>query len=111
MTRASLLEHAELIRELSRADGSVGWTVTIGSAAPVFFGQLPAATFDAIYANGPDVVSAGAFNPTGVATPIDGGYRVSGRWAFASGCQHADWFVAHCLVEGTDGQGRCHPCG
>jgi indole-3-acetate monooxygenase len=106
---ASLPEHAELIRELSRADGSVGWTVTIGSAAPVFFGQLPAATFDAIYANGPDVVSAGAFNPTGVATPVDGGYRVSGRWAFASGCQHADWFVAHCLIDGRSGDGPLPP--
>jgi alkylation response protein AidB-like acyl-CoA dehydrogenase len=52
-----------------------------------------------VYAGGPDVVVAGAFNPTGVATPVDGGYRVSGRWSFASGCQHADWFVAHCLID------------
>ena len=42
---------------------------------------------------------AGTFNPTGVATPVDGGFRVSGRWSFASGCQHADWFVAHCFVD------------
>ena len=42
---------------------------------------------------------AGAFNPTGVASPVEGGFRATGRWAFASGCQHADWFVAHCFVD------------
>ena len=71
----------------------------LGSSAPVILGMLPRATFDEIYAGGPDVVLAGAFNPTGVASPVDGGFRATGRWAFASGCQHADWFVAHCFVD------------
>jgi len=94
-----LPDHLAMVRELSRADGSVGWTVMIGSAAPVILGKLPTGTFDDVYADGPDVVVAGTFNPTGVATPVDGGFRVSGRWAFASGCQHADWVVAHCVVD------------
>ena len=96
---AALADHMTMLRELARADGSVGWTVMIGSAAPFILGMLPAATFDAIYAGGPDVVFAGAFNPTGRATPVEGGFRVTGRWAFASGCQHADWFVGHCVVD------------
>jgi indole-3-acetate monooxygenase len=96
---AALADHMTMVRELARADGSVGWTVMIGSSAPFILGMLPPATFDAIYAGGPDVVFAGAFNPTGVATPVEGGFRVSGRWAFASGCQHADWFVGHCVVD------------
>jgi alkylation response protein AidB-like acyl-CoA dehydrogenase len=93
-----LFEHLEVMAEVARADGSVGWTVMIGTAAPVVFGLLPRATFDAIYADGPDVIFGGVFNPTGVATPVEGGYTVSGRWAFASGCQHCDWFAAHCFV-------------
>jgi alkylation response protein AidB-like acyl-CoA dehydrogenase len=98
-SEATLPEHLEVIRELARADGSVGWTLMIGSSAPVILGMLPRATFDAIYADGPDIALAGSFNPKGVATPVDGGYRVSGRWPFASGCQHADWFVGHCVVD------------
>ena len=94
-----LADHMTVVRELARADGSVGWTVMIGSAAPAILGKLPAPAFADVYAGGPDVVVAGAFNPTGVATPVDGGYRASGRWSFASGCQHADWFVAHCFVD------------
>ncbi len=60
--------HLQMIEQLSSADGSVGWTVAIGSAAPVLLAKLPRATFDAVYAPGPDVVIAGTFNPTGVAT-------------------------------------------
>jgi alkylation response protein AidB-like acyl-CoA dehydrogenase len=96
---ADLPAHARLIRELARADGSVGWTVMIGSSGPVILGMLPTASFDSVYANGPDVIGAGTFNPTGVATPVDGGYLVAGHWAFASGCQHAEWFVGHCMVD------------
>jgi alkylation response protein AidB-like acyl-CoA dehydrogenase len=88
-----------VIEELARADGSVGWTVMIGSLAPVLLGKLPRATFDTLYAEGPDIVLAGTVKPSGVATPVDGGFRVTGQWSFASGCQHGDWFVAHCIVD------------
>jgi indole-3-acetate monooxygenase len=88
-----------VIEELARADGSVGWTVMIGCLAPVLFGRLPRATFDALYAGGPDVILAGTVKPSGVATPVDSGFRVSGQWAFASGCQHSHWFVAHSVVD------------
>jgi indole-3-acetate monooxygenase len=96
---ASLPDHMRMIEELARSDGSVGWTVTIGSSAPAFFGLLPPDTFDAVYAGGPDVILAGAVNPTGRATPVDGGFMVAGQWAFASGCQHANWIFAHCFVD------------
>ena len=48
----------------------------IGAGAPALFGLLPRPTFDAIYADGPDVIMGGVLNPTGVATPVDGGFRV-----------------------------------
>jgi alkylation response protein AidB-like acyl-CoA dehydrogenase len=89
----------EMLELLADADGSVGWTVAIGAAVPVIAGHLPAATFDEVYAGGPDVLGAGSFNPKGRATPVDGGYRVSGQWPFASGCQHAQWFIGHCVVD------------
>jgi alkylation response protein AidB-like acyl-CoA dehydrogenase len=95
----ALLEYLTMLDELAGADGSVAWTVMIGSAAPVLLGGLPPASFDAIYADGPDVIVAGTFNPTGRGVSVDGGYRVSGQWSFASGCEHADWFLAHCFVD------------
>jgi alkylation response protein AidB-like acyl-CoA dehydrogenase len=91
----------EILAELSAGDGSVGWSSMIGCETPQLFALLPEATFDAIYAESPDVIVAGAFAPRGTAEPIDGGaggYRVSGRWSFASGCQHARWLFGNCVV-------------
>jgi alkylation response protein AidB-like acyl-CoA dehydrogenase len=94
-----LTAHLRVLEVLARADGSVGWTVMIGSAAPVILGLLPRPSFDEVYASGPDVALAGAFNPTGGATPQEDGFRVTGQWSYASGCQHAHWFIAHCVVD------------
>jgi alkylation response protein AidB-like acyl-CoA dehydrogenase len=54
---------------------------------------------DTVYAAGPDVILAGTFNLKGEATPVDGGFRVTGQWSFASGCQHCDWLIAHSIVD------------
>src|SRR6188474_2957105 len=76
-----------VIEELSRADASVAWTTVNLAGGWINVGSIPRATFDALYANGPDVILGGVFAPSGTAVPVDGGYRVTGRWAFASGCE------------------------
>jgi alkylation response protein AidB-like acyl-CoA dehydrogenase len=90
----------DVLAELSSADGATGWTVMIGSESPQLLALLPRKTFDEIYAAGPDVIIAGAFAPQGRAILADGGHRVTGRWGFASGCQHADWLFGNCAVAG-----------
>jgi indole-3-acetate monooxygenase len=98
-TELALPAEMRVIEELARADGSVGWTAMIGCLAPVLLGKLPRETLDAMYAEGPDVILGGTFKPSGMATPVDGGFRVTGQWSFASGCQHCHWFIAHCIVD------------
>jgi indole-3-acetate monooxygenase len=93
-----------VLEALSRADGSVGWTVMIGAGTWCDFAGLPRASFDAIYADGP-VRTGGAISPSGTATPTEGGYRIRGRWAFVSGCQHSAWLSANC-VEDVGGESR-----
>jgi alkylation response protein AidB-like acyl-CoA dehydrogenase len=63
---------------------------------------LPLETARKLYAD-PGLIVAGALNPLGRATPVPGGYRVTGQWPFASGCHNAGWFWGQCLV--TDGDG------
>jgi alkylation response protein AidB-like acyl-CoA dehydrogenase len=70
---------------------------------------LPRSTFDAVFADDPDVKVGGGINPAGVAVPADGGYRVTGRWAFVSGCQHCDWIYGNCIEEGASGNGDMPP--
>jgi len=55
---------------------------------------LPDEGVHEIYANGPDTVAAGtAVQGGGQAVPVAGGYRVTGRWSFGSGCQEASWML------------------
>ena len=87
-----------VMEELSRQDGAAGWNVQIALFQAIFFTALPLEGANEVLAAGPDCVSAGTGAPFGKAIPVDGGYRVSGRWPYASGCHHADWFVAGCMV-------------
>jgi alkylation response protein AidB-like acyl-CoA dehydrogenase len=88
----------DILEAISRADGSAGWTVMIGSETPHLLALLPRERFDAIYAAGPDVIIGGGFNAQGEAHIVEGGYRASGRWNFASGCEHADWLLGNCVI-------------
>jgi alkylation response protein AidB-like acyl-CoA dehydrogenase len=88
----------EIIAALGRIDGSIGWTAMIGSVGGAFAPSLPRETYERIYRNGPDVIIAGSIQPVGTAEVTSGGWRVSGRWPFASGCQHADWMVGFCVM-------------
>ena len=88
----------EIIGALGRIDGSVGWTAAIANGADLFAPLLPRATYDQVYEHGPDVIIAGTAQPAGTAEADAGGWRVNGRWPFASGCQHADWMFGLCVV-------------
>jgi alkylation response protein AidB-like acyl-CoA dehydrogenase len=88
----------EIIETIATADGSTGWVVMIGSETPMLLALLSRKHFDSLYASTPDVIIAGAFAPRGQAELVDGNYRVSGRWSFASGCQHSQFLFGNCIV-------------
>lgn len=95
----SVPEVLPLIEALSAADGSVGWVAMIGTASQVFRTRVSRATFDKIVTEGrTDALTVGVGTPAGRAEAIDGGYRVSGRWPFASGCQNAQWIAGHFVI-------------
>jgi alkylation response protein AidB-like acyl-CoA dehydrogenase len=99
---ADLPTGLRLFETLAAIDGSVGWTVMIGGVAWADVAGLSRAVFDSLFAGGRGVL-AGAFNPMHASiTAVDGGYRVTGRWSFASGCQHADWLFGNAIAGFTD---------
>ena len=87
-----------VLEELASADGSTGWCAMIGATSGLVSAYLPESEARAIYGASPDVISGGVFAPTARAELQSGHYRVSGRWRFASGCQHCDWLMGGCLV-------------
>jgi alkylation response protein AidB-like acyl-CoA dehydrogenase len=94
---------ARVVEELARGDASAAWCVMLASQSACFAGLFDAATAQEFWAGGG--IMAGVARPIGRAEPSRDGYVVSGRWPFASGSSHADWFGGECLVY-VDGEPR-----
>jgi len=94
-----------VVERLARVDGSAAWCAVIGAGSSAFAASLPPTIAEETLWRDPSEASASMFAPNGRATPVDGGFRVSGRWPFASGCSDAAWFVGQCVIEasGEDG--------
>lgn len=91
-----------VVEEVSRADGSAGWTTMIGNTTS-FLAWLEPGVAKEMLAERTDATAAGTFAPSGQAVPNgDGSFTVSGRWPFASGSPHAEWFVNGVLVMDGD---------
>jgi 3-hydroxy-9,10-secoandrosta-1,3,5(10)-triene-9,17-dione monooxygenase len=77
--------------------GSTGWCYALWAVDSWIAGFFPLAAQEEIFENGPDVLISGTYNPmSGRLTPAPGGYRLSGRWEFASGCHWCKWIFLGC---------------
>jgi len=88
----------EVGESLARIDSAAGWVFAVGAAGPLLTAFVPASSAMQIYASGPDVLLPGSSAPVGRAVPVEGGYRLSGRWPLASGCQHGEWIGVVTMV-------------
>jgi alkylation response protein AidB-like acyl-CoA dehydrogenase len=88
------------IEEISYADGAAGWNVMIAFDTDVWAGFLRGTSRELIRSISRPIVG-GSLSSPGRIEKADGGYRISGRWKFGSGCQHADvMLVGAVLCEG-----------
>jgi len=86
------------VEEISRADGSIGWCTMIASAISSSMGWLNAEVGRHMAGTPADLRLAGSIRPQGRARRVDGGYRIDGRWDFASGVHHATWLMCPCVL-------------
>ena len=87
---------AKVVEEVSTGDGSAGWCVMIGQQNSAFSGFLSTERTREVWGEGRIV--CGTARPTGRAVRQGDGFVVSGRWPFASGSSHADYFGAECML-------------
>ena len=87
-----------VIETIARADASTAWCLSQASGCSMSAAYLDLPVAKAIFGDDPRAVLAWGPGPRVKAIECDGGYKVTGVWAFASGGRHATWLGAHCPV-------------
>lgn len=98
-----LVAHARVMETIAGADASVAWCMGQGAGCAMSAAYLEPAVARRFF-GGPDAVLAWGAGIQGKATEVDGGFRVTGRWTFASGAANATLLGAHSYI--FDRQGR-----
>src|SRR5580700_3679176 len=96
--------------ELARHDASIGWNGFVANSSALIAAYLEPAASHAIFADPRSTVAWGPPNASR-ASAVDGGYRLTGKWDFGSGCRQARWMGAHCHVLEADGTLRLNRFG
>src|SRR6266702_7305679 len=92
--QADPLTYVRVVELLAEGAGSVGWNVANNSIGQLITLGLSDEGVHEIYMHGADTVIAGtAVMGGGRAVPVEGGYRVTGRWPFGTGCQESSWML------------------
>lgn len=84
---------------IAEGDMSAGWLCGVMGVSPFHLALLDDRAQRDVWEKTPDAVIASAYTPTGRAVRDGEGFRLSGRWGFASGCDHCDWAFFGALVE------------
>jgi alkylation response protein AidB-like acyl-CoA dehydrogenase len=100
-----------VIETIARADASTAWCLSQAGGCSMSAAYLDLPVANEIFGNDPRAVLAWGPGPRVKAIECEGGYKVTGVWAFASGGRHATWLGAHCPIYQADGSPRLGPNG
>ena len=90
--------YVKVIEEIGKADASTGWAVNQGAIFATYAARMPREVARAIWIDTPRSVVANSPAATAKAVVVPGGYKVTGRQGFSTGCRHAAWVAAHAQV-------------
>ena len=90
--------YVQLLEELGNADASTGWVVNQCAVFATYAARIPREVARSIWIDTPRSIVANTPVATAQAVAVPGGYRVTGRQGFSSGCRHAAWLAARALI-------------
>jgi len=99
-------DYVEVMEIIAAADASTAWCIGQNSGCSMVAAYLRPDIAAEIWGDDPRAALAWGAGPQGLAKAVDGGYVVTGSWAFASGGRHATWLGGHCRVQERDGSLR-----
>src|SRR5262249_27945146 len=100
-----------VMEQIAMADASVAWCMSQGSGVSMAAAYLDPKVAHELFGDPRAVVATGAPSAGANAIAVDGGYRVTGHWMFASGSKHSHWLGGHSTVCEADGKPRLGPDG
>jgi alkylation response protein AidB-like acyl-CoA dehydrogenase len=95
-----------VIEQVALADASTAWCLGQAAGCSMVAAYLDAPVARKIFGDDPRAVLAWGPGPNARAVAVDGGFRVTGTWSFASGCRHATWLGGYCPIVEADGTPR-----
>jgi alkylation response protein AidB-like acyl-CoA dehydrogenase len=100
----------QVLEEVAKADASTAWVLGQTAGCSMVAAYLAPGVAREIFGPPRGVLAWGS-GPQGRAVPVDGGYRLTGSWSYASGIREATWVGAHTFVVDPDGTPRRHADG
>lgn len=104
-------DFAETIMKTASIYGSAGWVGGIVGVHPWQLATADPKVQEEILGTDSDTWQASPYMPGGLATKVDGGYIMSGRWQFSSGTDHCDWIFLGAYAADSDGNMIMPPTG
>jgi resorcinol 4-hydroxylase (FADH2) len=93
----------ELVAAVAAGDGSTGWVYSLGAVHPWLIACYPEEGQQEVWSQDRDAIAAVSYAPTGKAVPVRDGYRLTGRFSFASGVDNANWGIVGGMLPLKDG--------
>jgi len=100
----------QCVEAIAMGDASAAWCMNQGAVSMMAAAYMPLDAARDVFGGKRDVLAWG-YGPNGRAARVEGGWRVTGKWSFASGSRHSTWLGAHCLCVGPDGTPMRGPHG
>jgi len=99
----------QCVIEWASADASTGWVCALGLVHQWLIAQFPAEMHEEVWGDTLDATACGSYAPAGNCTAVDGGYRLTGDFHFASGVDVTDWAILGVFFPPEDDDGRPVP--
>ena len=90
--------YIQVLEELGKGDASTAWTISQGANWGTYSARMARDTAREIWIDTPRSVVSNTPGATAKAVAVPGGFRVTGRQPFSTGCMHASWMAAHAQV-------------
>jgi 3-hydroxy-9,10-secoandrosta-1,3,5(10)-triene-9,17-dione monooxygenase len=94
----------EIQLALAEGDMSTAWIYGVSGVHPWFMALLDDRAAQEVWRSDTSALICSSLMPAGRATPAEGGYRLSGRWRYASCCEHCDWALLGAMVATDSGR-------